>query len=621
MKLVLVATPWQLFNRPSIQLGALKAFMQKEVPGIEVRALHPYLSYAAQLGFSDYHTISQSSWASEAIGASLLRRENLDDCRKFFCKALLSRGDGKRAVAELSALFDRARKLLEKHLLDFVENLDVRQVKLAGFTACLNQFSASIYAARLFRERFPQIPIVIGGTSCSGSIAPSILKAYRHIDYIISGEGELPLLSLWKHVTSADAVEGQETLPSAVFFRKSLESACENLCYPQENRHNKGKMQLASLDELPYPDYDDYFRELAELPAQMQFYPVLPVESSRGCWWGRCRFCNLNLQWKGYRAASTGRVAAMIDSLSRRYRCIDFAFMDNVLPRRQAAALFDTLSTHRRDYSIFAELRAVHSRDEYARMACGGLTTLQVGIEALSDSLLRRLGKGASVISNIAAMRHAFEAGVELDGNLIVHFPGSTDTEVQETLKILDFVWPYRPLRTVSFWLGHGSPAEAEREKLGINRIGPHPWWKRLFGSGESAPASLILTYAGDRREQQRRWRPVENRVKEMQRARARLGLHKILLGFRDGKEFLSIRQITPEGISRFHRLNGLSREIYLFCLDVRTVEEVMKRAGGRIKLEQLGQFVQGMVSRRLMFSDGKRILSLAVQDSGQPEA
>ncbi len=605
MDLLLIATPWQLFNRPSIQLGALKAFMQSMVPGLKVRACHPYLAFAHRLGFSTYHAVSQSSWASEAVGAALLQPDAHDACRDIFCKALAGRGTVPD-TRPLPELFERSCALLRQCVEEFVQGGDLQGTRLVGLTACLNQFSASLVTARSLKEKYGDLPVVLGGTSCSGAIGRSILGKYPFVDYVVSGEGELPLLALWKHVTDHEGIRNE--LPPAVFARASGS-------WQHTVRNAPGddvQCQVDSVEDLPPPDFDDYFHELSKLPPAARFYPVLPVEASRGCWWSHCNFCNLNLQWRGYRAKSVVRTAKEIDGLCRRYGCIDFAFMDNALPRRDAARLFTQLCTHNRDYRFFAELRAVHSRDEYMAMAAGGLSTLQVGIEALSDSLLRRLGKGSSVIANIAAMRHAFEAGVELDGNLIVHFPGSTSEEAEETLKILDFVWPFRPLKTVSFWLGFGSPVHRQQKEFGICRISPHPWWKQMFGADTS---SLILTYAGDRTVQQRRWCKVERKVSDMGHRRRQRGLGDVLLGYRDAGEFISIRQVLTDGSLRMHRLKGLSRKIYLFCLDVRTVQEVVDMVEGRITLEQLGEFVQQMVNQRLMFSDGKRILSLAVQD------
>ena len=50
------------------------------------------------------------------------------------------------------------------------------------------------------------------------------------------------------------------------------------------------------LDELPVPDYTDYSTALAALGDPPDGAVVIPVETSRGCWWsvrGPCRFCGI----------------------------------------------------------------------------------------------------------------------------------------------------------------------------------------------------------------------------------------------------------------------------------------------------------------------------------------
>jgi ribosomal peptide maturation radical SAM protein 1 len=309
------------------------------------------------------------------------------------------------------------------------------------------------------------VPICIGGASCSGRLGPSLLEVFPQIDYTINGEGERPLLGLLRYL------QGKiDTLPGAVCGRTE-----------RAFRDDIEKDQVPNLDFLPVPDFDDYFEQLDQILKGRSVSPVLPVEFSRGCWWRRCNFCNLNLQWSGYRAKSLKKVVSEIDYLSRHYGVLDFAFMDNALPRRYAASLFHYLAGHNRDYSVFAELRAVHSRDELVTMARGGLKDIQVGIESLSTSLLKRINKGVRAIDNVAIMRHAEEVGIRLDGNLIMHFPGSTQEEVEQTIEALDFVWPFRPLNTVSFWLGLGSPVEQRPSDFGISGIRPHPFFACLF--------------------------------------------------------------------------------------------------------------------------------------------
>ena len=71
-QIVLISTPWPLFNRPSIQLGALKAYLRSFFPDLTVHTEHLYLKVAKTLGYGLYQIISERTWLAEAIYAVLL---------------------------------------------------------------------------------------------------------------------------------------------------------------------------------------------------------------------------------------------------------------------------------------------------------------------------------------------------------------------------------------------------------------------------------------------------------------------------------------------------------------------------------------------------------------------
>ena len=591
MKILLIAPPWPLFNRPSIQTAALKAYLLQQEPGLEVRCKHPYLLLATRLGHGAYHAVSQSSWAAESICAAILFPRQGERCLRLYEENLKARVSSREIPDP-----ENVKKATSEVLQEFLAGTDWNRIDVVGLSACLNQLTASLLLAGLIKKINKDIKIVMGGASCAGSMGPSLLAAFPQVDYTINGEGERPLLSLVRGL-----LEGNE--------KGSFEGVSSRhsppACVPS-------KIQIKRLDDLPPPDYDDYFQELYSLPASKRFFPVLPVEFSRGCWWRRCKFCNLNLQWSGYRAKSNERMAREILYLSRRYGTLDFSFTDNVLPRR-AAALFRELGSRSMDLGFFAELRAVHTRDEIHAMARGGLHEVQVGIEALSDSLLSRLDKGVRLIDNVAAMRHAEEAGIRLSGNLIIHFPGSTEREVEETLETLDFVWPYRPLKTVSFWLGMGSPVHLDARSYGIAGIKFHPFYSDLFpGHINNRLKALVLTYRRDRVFQRRIWKPVEDRVKLWRKQHARRPSDGPLLSYRDGGEHMIIRRLLPDGRSLTHRLSGLSRRLYLLCTDITPLEKVLDQAPG-LSREKVLNFIQDLRQKGLMFTQGDQVLSLAV--------
>jgi anaerobic magnesium-protoporphyrin IX monomethyl ester cyclase len=76
------------------------------------------------------------------------------------------------------------------------------------------------------------------------------------------------------------------------------------------------------INSLPTPDFDG-------LPLDKYLSPVrvLPLQSSRGCYWGRCAFCTHSLGYgKRYQPRQPAKVAADIRQLKERYGVRYFAF-------------------------------------------------------------------------------------------------------------------------------------------------------------------------------------------------------------------------------------------------------------------------------------------------------
>ena len=593
MMIALISPPWPLFNRPSIQIGALKAWLKKEFNFLDIKGFHPYVNFSQRLGFSLYHKISLSSWAAESVASSILYPQKYEDCKALFYREL-----GKKRNITKDFDFDIISDLLDSEIDKFINSVDFSKSLFVGFSICLNQFTTSLLISKRIKRLYPTIPIVFGGPGCANKLGESILNTFKWIDYIILGEGELPLSSLVSFLLNQ-----KETLSKAVLTRdKSLLT-----------NNSKELEQVKDLNRLPFPDFDDYFMELLLLPPDKRFFPVLPIEGSRGCWWQRCRFCNLNLQWRGYRAKSAKRISDEVDFLSRRYGVLDFAFMDNALPKKEAAYIFDLLKEQKRDYKIFCELRAVHKREEFIRMSKGGLSDLQVGIESLSPELLSLIGKGVKVIDNFAAIKNAYEAGITLDGNLIFHFPGSNKKHVDETLKAIEFLLPFTPLKGVSFWLGLGSPIYNNYKDFGIKAISAHPNYSLLFPEEiKNNLTFLVFTYKKDRKIQYKLWKPVEKRLNEWAHFHKRFAHLKPFLSFRKGADFIYIRQVTEKGLVLHHKLKGPSMKIYLTALDPVHISSLIDLVPNK-DIVQLKRFIDSMVKKRLMYLEGDKVLSLAI--------
>lgn len=594
-RLGLISMPWALCNRPSIQLGTLKAFLQGNDEDVQVTALHPFLGLAKVLGPPLYQEISSRVWLCEGLYAGLLFPGQREVLRPFLAREL--KACPSAAVPDPDALWEK----LAAHLRNWLAGQDWSRFDLLGFSVCFNQLLASLHAAQEIKALRPDLPVVFGGSSCLAEMGRSLLRTFPWLDYVVHGEGELPLLGLCRVLAGRDS-----NLPPQVLTRQQ---ATEDTALP-------AGCQLAGLAGLPVPDYDDYFAELGREFAAATFLPELPVEFSRGCWWGRCVFCNLNLQWRGYRSKSAEQMAREVASLAGTHACLDFSFTDNVLPQGRAEDFFAAMASSAKDVRFFAEIRMSQRGSTLRTFRRGGLVRVQAGIEALSQGLLARMAKGATVIENLALMKESLELGIRLDGNLITEFPLSTPEEVAETLVNLDFVLPFTPLTTASFFLGQGCGVAQRPADYGIRALVPHAHNRKLFPPDILQGLTLLIgDYRGDRRVQRALWRPVLAKVQAWQdfhrqrRAPAHLAP---ALSLRDGGDFLIIRQELP-GRTLHHRLRGLSRRIYLACAGIRDLAELQALFPG-LDQGRLQAFLDELTAKRLLFAQTTRYLALAVR-------
>ncbi len=578
--------PWAIFYRPSIQLGALAAYL-REQGKIIVDCAHPYLDVAQAIGFDAYNDISASSWAGEALYSALLFSENRDSAERLFA----------RQVPDRKKEFTRLVNQLEETTTDWLSRQDFSHHTLIGFSICFSQLLASLYCASLIKKKYPDTAVVFGGSACTPEVGRGLLAAFPWPDYLITGEGEQALTDLLRHLTGAGP------LPTQVLSRQKKPSTIP-IDHPNP--------QL-DINTLPCPDYKDYFAELAGLG--QPFVPELPIEFSRGCWWNKCSFCNLNQQWCGYRWKSGARVLADVHLLAERHQCLDFFFTDNALPPAEARLFFREMAKEPGDYRFFAEIRAPRDMEECTLYQRGGLRSIQVGIEALSDSLLKKMRKGVTVMENIHAMKMAAALNIRLDGNLILEFPGSSEQEVRETLRALAAVLPYRPLKAASFFLGQGSPVHAEPRQYGIRAITHHANDRLLFPGPVLQRLNLLVKgYRGDRTRQKKLWRPVRKQIGLWQRFHeGRRHIKRPALELRDGGSFLLIRQERPDQPALHHRLTGLSRKIYLACDAPLSKKRLLARFK-TVKESQLDQFLDGLAQKGLLFSTGDAFLALAVR-------
>lgn len=608
MEVGLVSMPWSSASRPSAAVGALTAFLRQRFGDWTVTPAYQYVDVAADLGLDLYRDVSEHCYElGEVINLGALnphRRDRVLDyvesrlgsvrmARSYSTSRKYDAGaDAERLVDAISAHAEAAA--------DALASCDV-----VGMTTCFGQLFGNVLLARLLKQRNPRIRTVLGGSTVSSRVGPSVLREYPEIDFVVQGEGEVAFADLLAAMAAGASTEG---LGVASRDRSGAIT-------PVQMR------EIPSLDELPVPEYAEY----AEKAATLGLGWSIPIEGSRGCWWDRasrtgrpeqtCYFCNLNVQWKRYREKSSDRICAEVEELTSRFKTNRVFFLDNIIRHTGVEELAEGLVKVNRSLHIFYEMRASIRPGQILVLAEAGVSQVQFGIEALSSTLLKRINKGTRVIQNLEVMKTCYELDIDNKSNLIVGFPGSTETEVQETVRMIDEVaLCWQPLEITEFALGMGSSVEVLQDRFGITKVRNRDYYKT--GLPEETWSRLeLLDLDFEFVEDQADWQPVRD-------ARARwLAQHErgsrrraeCLLEYEDGRDFLRIRD--RRGAPRDHILTGMGRRFYLYASEIRTLEELYEAMGARTDdaRAHLDRFIEDLRRKALVFTEGQKVLSLAI--------
>lgn len=465
MKVALISMPWAGPYRPSLQLGTLWSHVKAKKPSVDVSCFNYFLRIVDYIDYPlvrDFSDGKYSAWAIEAISTYFLFPEEREKILRYLQS---------RLTAHCKSI-DLFKDILDPYqaFIDDLTAVPWKEFDLIGFSVSLCQTFSSILATRKLRLCAPEVPIIFGGPAVTGPIGQSLLHQFPEIDYIVNGEGEGPLIHIVEQLERG--IKNLEDLPAVVSARTPSHKLAETI-------------EIKDLDTLPLPNYDSYFRDLKQSSETRIYRDVeIPVEGSRGCWWDRskrnpklsCQFCNLNLQWKGYREKSVDRHVMEIDTLSKTYGVNRLLFVDNILRFKNAEGLFRGLIALGRPFRITLEARAHISDALLDLMKRCGVESVQIGIESLSSTTLKRINKGTTAIQNLEVMKHMERVGIVNPANIIYDLPDMTKEEIEETIAAVDYASAYYPLHPVPFLLQYGSPYSTFHDRDGVVQKNHSAW-------------------------------------------------------------------------------------------------------------------------------------------------
>lgn len=448
--IALVNMPFAMADRPSIQCGLLKSCLKQAGHHTDVFYLN--LEFAAEFGADLYRETSR-------LRTDLLLGEWLFSVAAFGPRS--DEADYRQACSSVDGVCDKLsidfeelcrlrNEVLPSWIDHWVGQIDWSSYLAVGFTSTFEQNTAAFALARRIKERHPEVAILFGGANFDGTMGQEYVRALSFIDYAVVGEGDKVLPQL-----VARLAQGKDPLELKGVLGRRNGKLIENGPAPR----------VEDMDSVPDPDYDEYFETLFRLGTEKALgksTPLLLFESSRGCWWGEkqhCTFCGLNNNGMKFRSKSPNEALRQLERLSSRYKIVNFEAVDNIIDYKYIEQLCGPLSQQKNDYRIFYEVKANLNPNQLRTMARAGINGIQPGIESLNSHILHLMRKGVTMLRNVRLLKWGYYYGMRLSWNILTGFPGETEQDYTDQLRIVKLLRHLPPPTGVGpIWLERFSP-------------------------------------------------------------------------------------------------------------------------------------------------------------------
>jgi ribosomal peptide maturation radical SAM protein 1 len=471
--------PWTNVDQPSLGLSILKAVLEEA--GIESRIEHLNIEFLQFLSSNTYAILAQTfglndflfTYCFEAEISNkqfrllrIIAREMLHG-KKFLSPRLQSEEDIVENIVKLR------NETIPKWLNETADRLIKEEYLFYGFTCMFDQTIASVALAKKIKERKNSAIIVLGGYSLKEPTGTAILNSFECIDCLCSREGEAVIVQL----------------ASALESGKSLSSVDGLLVRTQDGTIvDTGPIEKWHLDDVPDPNFEDYMHDLEHLRDSHCVeltWDTIPVENSRGCWWGQknhCVFCGIDEESLSYRYKTPERVLSSLNNLAEKYNKDSFRFSDYILPNQYYGTLLPKLAGGQRKFEFGGEIKANVSASKMRLLKESGFQDLQPGIETFSSEILRTMNKGVTSTKCIHLLRMGKEYGIRIYYNILYGFPNEMANpykKMEKAIQNLTHLDP--PLTCGPVQITKDAPLQADPESFGIKKATYHEAYDLIF--------------------------------------------------------------------------------------------------------------------------------------------
>lgn len=467
MDVLFVVMPFGPILTPSLGVSILQSHLEKT--GLTTKALYASFDYARLIGLDNYISLQES-------GPGLLLGEYCfadlafpDTINETFQEGYSRYGDFFKYVP--TALHRSAQDAKSKsfELINIVANkVESINPKIVICSSMFQQNLASLALINSIKSsaKTKGIRTIMGGCNTEYSLGLALLRRCQNLDFVCSGSGEHTLPKLCKEsLALSNNQSNQVSEIEGVYHQPSLHHYSD--VEPVLSSMTRGRM--ADLNESLPPKFYDYFDQV--FYAGLGISPAIPVESSRGCWWGiksHCTFCGLNGDDLSFKQKDHLQVSTLIKAQSKKYDVKNFTFVDNIIPRDYFSTLLPALEGT--GFNLFYETKANLTKDQIFQFKKSGVNHIQPGIESLLDEVLQIMRKGTTQLINLECLKFCAEYSIIPGWSILWGFPGEDPSLYAEYLELIPkIIHFYPPGGMVAIRFDKFSPYQLNPAKWGLN--------------------------------------------------------------------------------------------------------------------------------------------------------
>jgi ribosomal peptide maturation radical SAM protein 1 len=438
---------------------------------------------------------------------------------------------------------------------------------VVGVSTTFFQNGAALALCKAVKKRWPEKLTMLGGANCDGEMGRALMDNFAFIDCVFSGEVDFDVPEFVQRLHAGSGFDGVRGLIWRTDDGAVVETA------PSE--------PVKNMDELPQPDFDDWVAERKRYGLYDSEHVCIPLESSRGCWWGakhHCTFCGLNANGMSYRQKSPETFQREVSSIVERYDARYFFMADNILSTEYHKTFLAWARAQGLDVEFFYEIKANLTREQVKNLADSGVRMVQPGIEHFSSDVLKLMRKGVKSIQNVAFLKYAAENGIITIYSILAGFPGEDPWEYERLAREMPKLVHLRPpsaLMDIEFH--RFSPYHNNPEQFGV-RLRPHRKYEMIFPVPERELARLAYQFVlvGRRTEDLSYLAGASRAVQEWRDAYRD---EACTLTWQWSGEDILIEDRRPGFTSRDVRVQGDARAVFLELESPMSLPRVVERA------------------------------------------